>query len=181
MKSNLRWLVAFGGNAIFLWILSQINHHLSALSLGFGTGPVYVVLLGLPIAFLSLRFSLKYALASAIPTALFAEAGLPIPPGTLLITATACVCVAMSVRANFNRYDKASSLLTALIMNLVFFAILTVVRPPAGGSIAGVRLAVDLLVSQVMLCALFGWFFAWQLALLKIFGFDLETELRERP
>lgn len=181
MRSDLRWLAAFGGNVCFLWLVSLLNHHLTYVTIGFGRGPLYVFLLGLPVAFVALRFKLGYALATAIPTAMIAEAGLPLPDGVLIITSAACVCAAHAVRGNFNRFDKASVMLTALIMNLVFMTVLTIAMPPEGGAAAVARLAVDLVVSQGLLAAICGWFFAWQLALLAAFGFDLQTELRDSP
>jgi len=181
MRTDMRWLVAFAGNAMFLWLVGQANHHFTDLSLGLTGVSVYVMLLGLPIAFVSLRLSLGYALVAGILTALVMEAGLPIPHGQLFIPAAACICVTIALRGTFNRFDPASTLLTSLIINLVFFVTLTLAMPPGDGSRAGVRLALDLLISQVLVTAIGGWFFAWQLALLKLFGFDLETELRESP
>jgi hypothetical protein len=179
MRSDMRWLVAFAGNAFFLWLVSQANHHLTHLSLGFGTGSAYLLLIGLPLAFVSLRLNLRYALAAAILTALAAEATLPVPNGLLVVPSVIAVCATVALRGTFNRFDRASALLTALIFNLAFFVILTIALAPASSSDVGVRLATDLLLSQVLLCAVCGWFFSWQLALMRLFGFDLETELRE--
>ncbi|MGH8017076.1 MAG: hypothetical protein ACREIA_02105 [Opitutaceae bacterium] len=181
MRSDLRWLVAFAGNAVFLWLVSQANHHFTNLSLGSGAGSVYVLLVGLPIAFLGLRLNLRYALVAGILTALSMEAALPVPHGLIVIPSAVTICTTIAFRGTFNRFDRTSALLTALIVNLVFFVILTIAFPPASSSHAGLRLAIDLIVSQVLLCALCGWFFAWQLALMRLFGFDLETELRESP
>ncbi len=179
MRSDMRWLVAFAGNAFFLWLVSQANHHLTHLSLGFGAGSVYLLLIGLPLAFVSLRLNLRYALIAGILTALSMEAALPVPHGLLVIPSVVTIGVTVAVRGTFNRYDRTSALLTALIVNLGFFVVLTVALPPAASPHMSIRLATDLLVSQVLLCAICGWFFAWQLALLRLFGFDLETELRE--
>ena len=188
MRNDLRWLVVLAGNALFLWIVAQVNHYLTYISLdltraglGMINAPLYLHLfmLGLPVAFAALRLSLGYGLAVIIPTALFAEAGLPIPNGTLLIASAFCLCTTQAVRANFNRLEPTSALLAALVINLVLMTALTLAAPPGGGLSGSARIAFDLILSQLVLAALAGWFFAWQLALLRVFGFNLETELRE--
>jgi hypothetical protein len=179
MRSDSRWLVVFLGNLVFLFIVTQLNNHLTRVPLGPVHGPVYLFLLGLPVAFAALRLRLKQGLAAVIPTALAAEAGTPLPPGTLMLASAACLCVTIAVRGNFNRFDLSSAILTGLGMNLVIAMVITALIRPSGGVVGGVRLIVDLLISQAFLAALTGWFFSAQMALLRLFGINLETELRE--
>ena len=179
MRNDSRWLILLLGNVVFLWVAGQINHHLTSVGLGFGNGPVYLFLGGLPIAFAALRLTLGYALAVGIPTALAMEAGLPIPHGSLMLASVACVCLSVALRGSFNRFDAASAVLTVLSVNLVLMLALTA----ATGILVlqGPRLAVDLILSQTAAALLTGWFFSAELALLRLFGIDLDTELREAP
>lgn len=179
MRTDHRWLVAFAGNVVFLWVVAQVNHYLSSVNLGFTRGPLYLSLLGLPVAFAALRLNLRHALLAIVPTALAFEADLPIPSGLLMLTAAACACAAIALRANFNRFESRSALLASLVINLVLFTALTIAVPPVTGVASGARLASDLLFSQLALVALAGWFWAFQIRLLQIFGFNLTTELRE--
>lgn len=178
-RHDFRWLVVFAGNAFFLFVVAQINHYLSDLPGLASHGPVHLFLLGLPVAFGALRLNLGQGLAAAVATGLFAEAGLPVAPGVLMLTAAACHCTTIAVRSNFNRLEPTSELVAAIGANLVLVAVVTVADLPAGGAAAAVRVAVDLIVSQLVVVAVCRWFFAWQLALLRLFGFNLETELRE--
>lgn len=179
MRRDNRWLILLIGNVLFLWIVGQVNHHLTMIPTGFGSGPVYCFLGGLPIAFAALRLSLGYGLAVAIPTGLAMEAGLPVPPGTLMLPSAAVICIAVGIRGTFNRFDPASGIIMTLTVNLILMLALTA----ATGVLAlqGKRLAVDLVFSQLVIAGLTGWFFAAELALLRLFGIDLNTELREAP
>lgn len=179
-RPDLRWLVVFAGNAVFLFVLAQLNHHLTHISLGFtDSGPVYLFLLGLPVAFAALRLSLKQGLIAIVATALFVEAELPLKPGMLMLASAACFCTTIAVRTSFNRFEPSSALIAAILINLVLIAFLTALSTLTGGSVSLGRVVVDLAFSQLTLAAICGWFFAWQLALLRIFGFNLETELSE--
>ncbi len=179
MRSDLRWLVVLSGNLAFLWLVSQLNHHLAAFSFGPLRGPLHVFLLGLPLAFCTLRLRLRYGLAVIIPTTLAAEAGLPLPHGALLLPSVALLCLGAATRGNFNRFDPASSLIAVLVANLALMVALSIATGAVDSRADAWRVITDILVSQSAAFALGGWFFAWQLALLRFFGFDLETELRE--
>ena len=181
MRHDLRWLIVLGGNLVFLFVVGQVNHHLTGLNLGFGKGPVHLFLLGLPVAFSALRLGLAQGLGASAATALAFEASLPLPPGLFMITAAACHCVTIAVRGNFNRFEPSSAIIAALAINLVLMLAATIAVLPVAGGQALSRIGVDLLVSQAIAAVLTGWFFAAQLAWLRLFGFDLETELRESP
>jgi hypothetical protein len=181
MRADLRWLVAFAGNAFFLWLIAQLNHVLTAVPFGSRNVSVFVVAIGMPLAFVSLRLGLGYALAAGMLTALAAEAGLPVPHGTFVVPALVVVCAVVGLRGTFNRFDGASALVVSLAANLVVFVAVTARATPTAEEFLAGRLLFDLLVSQAFVVAINGWFFAWQLALLRTFGFDLETELRDSP
>lgn len=180
MRPDHRWLVVFAGNTVFLFLVAQANHYLTNVPLfGLAEGQAYLFLPGLPLAFTALRLSLAPAVLATVATALGFAAVLPAAPtGAILIPATACVCITIALRANFNRFEMSTAVLVGLLANLVMHAAVTIATL-AGGGVSLTRVLVDLALSQVALACLTGWFFAAQTALLKLFGFDIETELRE--
>lgn len=178
MRSDARWIVVFVANAAFLFLAAQLNHYLTAVPIGQGPVQLYVFVLGLPIAFCALRLNLKQGLAAAIPTALFAEAGLPLPPGLLTVICATCFCVTIAVRASFNRFANTSALIVVAILNLIIMLALSFAVLPRGNFSPG-RLVVDIVVSELAVVLLAGWFFAAQQAAVAFFGYSLETELRE--
>lgn len=179
MRADYRWLVVFAGNVLFLLLVGQANHYLTDVSwLGLGRGQMYLFVPGLPLAFAALRLNLASAVLATVGTALALESVLPVRDGAILLPATACVCVTIAFRAHFNRFELSTAIFAGLIMNLVMTTALTVVVY-RGGDVALSRVVVDLLLSQLALAALTAWFFAAQTELLRVFGYDLDTELRE--
>jgi len=179
MRADYRWLVVLAGNVLFLFLVSQANHYLTNASwLGLARGQVFLFVLGLPLAFAALRLNLASAVLATVGTALAVESMLPLRDGAILLPAAACVCVTIAFRAHFNRFEISTAILAGLIMNLVMMAAITVVVHH-GGDVSLVRILVDLIVSQLALAALTAWFFAAQTELLRVFGYDLDTELRE--
>ena len=97
MRTDHRWLVVFAGNLLFLFVVSQVNHHLTNFPLlGLARGQLYLFLVGLPVAFAALRLSVGPAVLTTVVTALAVESGLPLPSGTILLPATACACVTLA-------------------------------------------------------------------------------------
>lgn len=178
-RVDYRWLVASGGSLVFLFLVGQANHYLADVPL-LGIS-LYAFVLGLPVAFFALRLSLGQGLAATITTALAAEAGLPFVPGILLLPAALCLCLTHALRVNFNRLNPSSAILTALAINLILMLVLTVAAQPLAWRASWDRVLVDFAGSQILVATLTGWFFAAQIALQRMFGFDLETELREAP
>lgn len=179
MRTDHRWLVVVAGNAVFLFLISQVNHHLTNFSLfGLAHGQTYLFLPGLPLAFTALRLNLRPAIVATVATAIALEAVVPVQSGVILLPATACVCVAISLRAGFNRFEPSTAIITALLMNLVLILAVTIAAYRAGG-VSLSRVALDLLFSQLAVALITAWFFAAQTALLELFGFSIDTELRE--
>lgn len=178
MGSDLRWLLVFAGSALYHLLFIQLNHHTSNLPFGEGGVPVYFFTLGLPVAFSALRLNLRQGLAATIPTALLAESSFPVAPGTLLLPSVACFCVTLSIRGNFNRFETMSAVMTAIVINLVLMIVISVSVIAAGGT-SGSRLVLDILASQMAVAFLTTWFFAAQETWLRMFGYSLDTELRE--
>lgn len=178
-KVEFRWLAAFGGSFVFLSFVGQFNHYLADTPLIGGS--FHVFLLGLPVAFAALRLSLGQGLAATVATAMLAEAGLPFAPGTIVLPAAACLCLTHALRVNFNRLNPSSAVTASLATNAALMLALTIAARPYDWGGAWPRMLVDFLLSEVLVAALTGWFFSAQIALLAMFGFNLETELRESP
>lgn len=178
-QTDFRWLVAFGGAFVFLFLLGQLNHYLADVPL-LGIS-VHVFMLGLPVAFAALRLSLGHGLAATLATAMLAEAGLPFPSGILVLPAATCLCLTHALRVNFNRLNPSSAIAASLAINFVLMLVLTVAVRPIAWSQAWGRIVFDFALSQILVATLTGWFFSAQIALQRMFGFNLETELREAP
>jgi hypothetical protein len=179
MRYDLRWLVVTAGNLAFLFGVGQANHCLAALDFGWLRGPFHLFLLGLPVAFAALRLRLVQGLAAVVPTALAFEAALPARPGFFVIACSACFCIALALRGSVSRFAPARALAASLLVNLALVAAISIHAISAGGAASVARIVTDLLASQAVLVLLTGWFFAWQHALLRLFGFDLEAEPRD--
>lgn len=178
-RIDFRWFVAFGGSFIFIVAFGQINHHLAHTPLIGGT--VYLFTVGLPVAFAALRLSLGQGLATTLATTLLAEAGLPLGHGVIILPAVACICLTHALRVNFNRLNPSSAIVVTLAINLVLMVGITLATRVSTPADYWGRMAADILLSQVVVALLTGWFFSAQIALLRTFGFNLETELRESP
>lgn len=178
-QTDFRWLVAFGGSFVFLFLVGQADHYLSDTPL-LGVS-LYLFMLGLPVGFAALRLSLGQGLAATLATAMLAEAGLPFAAGTLVLPAAACLCLTHALRVNFNRLNPSSAIAVSLSINLVLMIVLTIAARPIVWSEAWQRVLADFLLSEAAVAALTGWFFSAQIALQRMFGFNLETELREAP
>ena len=77
MRTDHRWLVVFAGNLVFLFAVSQVNHHLTDFPLlGLARGQVYLFLIGLPLAFAALRLALGPAVLTTAVTTLADPAAL---------------------------------------------------------------------------------------------------------
>jgi hypothetical protein len=71
-----------------------------------------------------------------------------------------------------------SAVITAIVINLVLMIVVSI-SAIAGGGTSGSRLVLDILASQTAIVFLTTWFFAAQEAWLQMFGYSLDTELRE--
>ena len=178
-QTDFRWLVAFGGSFVFLFLAGQVNHYLADTPL-LGTTS-YAFLLGLPVAFAALRLSLGQGLAATLATAMIAEAGLPVPAGMVVLPAATCLCLTHALRINFNRLNPSSAIAVSLAINFALMLVLTIATGPIAWADSWDRVVVDFVLSQGLVAALSGWFFSAQISLQRMFGFNLETELREAP
>jgi hypothetical protein len=173
MRSDHRWLLITGGSLFLFYLSIQLNHYLAAV-------PVSLFLFGLPIAFAALRLNLSQGLTATVLTGLCYDALTPFPPGSGLLLFSTTFTVIYAARSQFHREEAFSSIIVVLLANLFLIAAFTTIAIVTTGS-AGhpANLVVNLIASQLAVAALTRWFFAFQMALLELFGINLEEEQRE--
>jgi hypothetical protein len=173
MRNDLRWLIVTGGNLLLMYVSMQVNHYLAAI-------PASVFLFGLPIGFAALRLGLGQGLAASAATGLFYDTLTPFPLGTALIFFSVAFTVIYAVRSRFHREEAFSSIIVVLLANLFLFAALSGVATAMTGSPGyPASLITDLLISQILIAVVCGWFFSFQMAFLELFGINIEEEQRE--
>jgi len=173
MRNDLRWLIVVGGNLLLMYLALQANHYLAGI-------PASVFLFGLPIGFAALRLTLGQGLAASAMTGLFYDTLTPFPFGTALIAFSITFTIIFAVRSRFHREETFSSIIVVLLANLFLFATMSgIATTTTGGPGYPTRLISDLLISQILITALCGWFFSFQMAFLKLFGINIEEEQRE--
>ncbi len=173
MRSDHRWLLVTGGNLLLLFLTVQLNHYLAAV-------PVSLFLFGVPISFAALRLNLPQGLTATALTALCYDTLTPFPLGSALILFSVTFTVIFAARSQFHREEAFSTIMVVLMGNLFLFASFTtisIVTIGMGGYPA--NLIADLILSQLVACLITGWFFSFQMALLELFGINIEEEQRE--
>lgn len=173
MRSDHRWLLITGGNLLLLYLTIQLNHYLAAI-------PASLFLFGLPIAFAALRLSLSQGLVATVLTGLCYDTLTPFPPGSGLLLFSTTFTVIYAARSQFHREEAYSSIIVVLLANLFLIAAFATIAIVTMGS-AGhpINLVVNLIASQLAVAGLTRWFFAFQMALLELFGIHIEEEQRE--
>ena len=173
MRNDLRWLIATGGNLLLMYLSLQVNHYLAAI-------PASVFLFGLPVGFAALRLTLGQGLAASAVTGLFYDTLTPFPLGVALVLFSITFTVIYTVRSQFHREEAFSSIIVALLANLFLFAAFSGVAAAIGGTPGHpANLITDLLMSQVLIAVICGWFFSFQIAFLALFGINIGKEQRE--
>ena len=173
MRNDLRWLIVAGGNLLLMYVFMQVNHYLAAI-------PASVFLFGLPIGFAALRLGLGQGLAASAATGFFFDTLTPFPLGTALIFFSIAFTVIYAIRSRFHREEAFSSIIVVLLANLFLFAAFSGVATVMTGSPGyPASLIADLLISQILIAVICGWFFSFQLAFMELFGINIEEEQRE--
>lgn len=171
---DARWIVPFAANLLLIAITREANHYLAQLS-------VSIVLGGLVLPVVALRLSQGPGLLAVVLTGLAFDATGPMAFGSTAIILAAALLVVRALRHRLLREHLSTHLAVALLANLLlFFA-----QPLFSGSTAAyaaptpMRVVVDLLLSQLVLCMLAWWFFALQERALVLWGVNLSEELRQ--
>jgi cell shape-determining protein MreD len=173
MRNDLRWLIVTGGNLLLMYLSLQVNHYLAYI-------PASLFLFGLPIGFAALRLTLGQGLATSAVTGLYYDTLTPFPFGIALVFFSITFTMIYTVRSRFHREETFSSIIAVLLANLFLFAAFCGVATTMTGTPGHpASLITDLLMSQVLIAIICGWFFAFQMAFLGIFGINIEEEQRE--
>jgi cell shape-determining protein MreD len=173
MRSDQRWLLVTGGNLLILFLTLQVNHYLATI-------PASLFLFGLPVGFAALRLNLNHGLAASALIGFFYDTLTPFPLGTAFILFTLTFTIVYAVRSRFHREEAFSAVIVVLLANLFLFAAFSSVSAVLNGSAGHPgRLIVDLILSQIVAALATGWFFAFQIAILELFGIHLDEEQRE--
>lgn len=168
---HLRSFLAVGlGNVVLLSATNQLNHALAPFHLYLWVG-------GLFVAVGALRLDFHEGFWVALLTGLAADARHPVPFGTHAFLFLSGHILLYQIRHRLPRHDAVVDVLTALFTNLALFTsfsflMIFIQREPTG---SGWRLLADLLVSQLFVVAVAGWFFALQTRLLTLAGIRSEA------
>ncbi len=158
-------LVLLACAALLAGLLGQLNHALSPLALGLVTP-------GLLIAFACLRLPPGPGLATCLLIGLWLDTAAPVGFGRHAALLGLAFCMVHRIRWRLPREETLVGVVTALFLNLALFIVLGFVDlgslpDPAAG---GLRLLVDLLVSQGVTVLIGPWFFALQKRSLELAG-----------
>ena len=164
--SHRRTVVVFCCGLILLVLARQANHGLSSygISLWFG---------GLLVAFPALRLAPQQGFNACFLLGLLLDSVSPFVFGLHAFLFSGAHLVIVRIRNRINAEEPVIATVVALITNLALFVILSFLalgRAPHA-SISGMRLLSDLLLSQIAIVLLAGWFFALQeraLALVRV-------------
>jgi rod shape-determining protein MreD len=169
-----RWIIPFAANLLLIAIAREANHHLAQ----FG---ISLVIAGLVLPVTALRLSQGPGLLAVVLTGLAMDALTPAMFGSHAIVLAAALLVVRAFRHRLMRESLSTHFAVALLANLLLF----LAQPLFAGSIDAyatpsvLRVVVDLLLSQLALCALAWWFFVLQERALVLWGVNLSEELRQ--
>lgn len=151
--------------ALLIALLGQLNHSLSPFALT-------VTMPGLLVAFAGLRLPFGAGLAVALLSGLCLDSLAPVAMGRHAALLGLAFCLIHRVRARLPREETLVGVVAALFVNLGVFVLLAFLDlgelpDPAA---AGLRLLVDLLVSQLATALVAPWFIAFQRHALRLAG-----------
>lgn len=169
-----RWIIPFAANLVLVFIAREANHLLAP----FG---VSIFLAGLVLPVTALRLSPGPGLFAVVLTGLAMDSLAPTAFGSSAVMLAAALLMIRALRHRLMRESMSTHLAVALLANLLLF----VAQPMFAGSISAyaaptpVRIAVDLVSSQLLLTALAWWFFSLQERALVLWGVNLTEEMRQ--
>lgn len=155
--SQRRMIVVLGAAWILLTLLRQTNHAFTAWGVSIWLG-------GLLIAYPALHLNPKTGFTCCFLIGMMLDAWSPLGFGTQAVLFGAAQIIIHRIRKRFAASELAIGITVSLITNLILFVIITfiVIGRSHGGPVSGLRLLVDLAVSQVVLVLIAPWFFALQ-------------------
>lgn len=166
-----RTLVVFVCGLLLLGLQRQAGHALAPAALSLWLG-------GLLVAFPALRLAPQTGFNACILLGLLVDALSPLAFGLHAFLFGVAHLIIVRVRNRFAASEPLIGTIVALITNLALFVLLTFItlsRAP-GAPISGLRLLVDLALSQVVLALIAPWFFALQERSLGLARIGLQDE-----
>ncbi len=151
-------------------LVGQLNHALAPLA-------VTVAVPGLLLSFAALRLPLRTGLAVACLAGLWIDAAAPVGFGRHALFFGIAFCALHQVRSRLPRQETLIGVVAALFINLalfVLFALLDLGALPDPAS-SGLRLLLELLVSQLFTALIGPWFLALQGGALRLASAQPET------
>ncbi len=169
-----RILVLFGCGLVLWFLISQVNHYLAPARL-------YVWVGGLYVTFAATRLASQEGLYASFLTGLLLDAVAPVAFGLHAFLFGIAHIVLVRLRHRFAGDVTIVAATVALLTNLALFVVFTVTQLGAMGESAavGLRLLMDLVVSQCVLVLLAPWYFAFQSRALEIVGAGLRVDPAE--
>lgn len=166
-------VIAACGFALWL-IVSQANHYLAPARL-------YIWVGGLFVTFAGLRLAPPEGFNGCFLVGLLIDANTPVPFGLHAFLFGIAQLVLVRLRHRLAGEVTIVAVIIALLANLALFLAMSFTRmgnlPDTAG--AGLRLLMDLVISQCVLALLGPWFFALQIRALEITGAGLRAEASE--
>ncbi len=155
--SQRRIMVLLVCGWILMTIVRQTNHLLAPSGLSIWIG-------GLLITLAALHLNPKTGFVGCFLMGLMMDAWSPLGFGTHALLFGAAQIIIVRIRNRFASQELTIGITVALITNLILFVLITfiAVGRSSGGTISGVRILSDLVLSQVLLALITPWFFALQ-------------------
>jgi rod shape-determining protein MreD len=169
-----RWIIPFAANLLLIAIAREANHYLAQVSVAIALG-------GLVLPVTALRLSQGPGLLAVVLTGFAMDATGPTAFGSSSIILAAALLAVRTLRHRLLREHFSTHLAVALLANLLLFFAQPLFSATAAAYAAPtlMRVVVDLLLSQIVLCVLACWFFALQERALVLWGVNLTEELRQ--
>lgn len=167
IRHDFRWLVVFGCNLLLIWLGGLANQYLAHFSfLWIEHCTVNLYLGGLLVTYAALRLDSRHGWICTLCTGLAFDSLTALPFGTSLVLFGLVHATLLHGRQRFPREEPVFAIVVALLANLFLFIAISFVMVgenprPAD---AWIRLFFDLLVSQLTVAVLAGWFMALQAA-----------------
>jgi rod shape-determining protein MreD len=168
-----RWLIVFLANALLWWLVGLANNYLSASSVHFYVGGLFVV-------YSALRLDHRHGLVAVVLTGLLVDAIEPVPYGTSMFLLGLVHATLVYGRRRFPREGAVFGIVIALLANLflvIALSFLLVGANPRPGA-AWLRIFVDLLASQLLLVVITPWFLSLQDRAMELAAIHPETGRR---
>jgi len=159
---------------VILWAcVSQLNHYLAPLHLSLFVG-------GLLVTFPALRLDFRTGWWSSLLIGLLIDSSTSVPFGFHGLLFVAAHIGVFNLRGRFPREETSFGIVIALMANLVLYMVISVALVHRSPELFDMipRLLIDLLVSEILVLLLAGWFFALQERSLELAGVSLRREQR---